>query len=247
MEQGTLTTPNLASFDRLTGKAIFFATGSAGGVDLGDILMEKFDYNPKRETVDAHIDGNVIQILEETIATNPVFTIDGQQFHSAIMPLILMGTRNADVTQASGTASTAAITAKLGQTFDIGARNITNVIVTVSAATKVADVDYFLEANKGLIRFPGTAAGIADGASVTVTFDKPAITRDSYTAFNNQNLQGILKLFEMDNRSPIPKYEYSINGTFTVDKGGDTDPAKHKQWSIRFALNGQPTVLRRAA
>jgi hypothetical protein len=245
MEQGTLTTPNIASLDRITGKGIFFKTGDAFGVDLGDILMHKLDYGPKRETVAFHILGSVVLATEETTSVEPIFTIDGQQFTSQNMPLMLLGTRNADVSQASGTASTTAITAKLGKTFDIGARNISNVVVTVSAAAKAADVDFFLDAAGGWIRFPEVAAGIADGASVTVTYDKPAIVRDSFTAFNNLNLQGTLKLQEFDNRSAIPKNEWAFNGTLTADKGGDADPLKHRQWSLRFAVNGQPTCLRR--
>ncbi len=247
MEQGTLTAPNIASLDRLTGKAIFFPTGSAGGTDLGDIDMFKLDYGAKREQINFHIDGNVSLALEETISVAPVFSIEGKQFHTSIMSLILMGTRGTDTSQVSATAATLTITAKVGQTFDIGARNISNVAVTVAGAPKVADVDYFLEANKGLIRFPNVAAGIADGASVLITFDKPAITRENYTAFNNQNIQGTLKVFGMDNRSPIPKSEWTLPGNFTVDKGGDNDPAKHKQWSIRYAVIGQPTLLRRAS
>jgi hypothetical protein len=247
MEQGTLTTPNIASLDRITGKAVFTKTGDAFGVDLGDILMHRLDYGPKREETSFHIRGNTVLAVEETTSVSPVFSIDGQQFTSQNMPLMLLGTRNADVTQSSGTAATASITAKLGKTFDLGARNITNVVVTVAAAAKAADVDYFLDAAAGLIRFPEVAAGIADAAAVTVTFDKPAITRDSYTAFNNLNLQGKLQLFEFDNRSLIPKNEWLFDGTMTAEKGGDADPLKHRQWSLRFAVNGQPTCLRRQA
>lgn len=247
MEQGTLTAPNIASLDRLTGKAIFFPAGQAGGIDLGDIDMMKLDYAPKRETVDFHINGNVVLGVEETISVSPVFSIDGKQFHSAIMPLVLMGTRNSDVSQTSATGATLTIVAKLGQAFDIGARNVTNMVVTNAGATitYIADVDYFFDPYTGIIRFPSAAAGIADGASVLLTFNKPAIVRDSYTAFTNENLQGTLKVFGMDNRSGIPKSEWTLPGNFTVDKGGDNDPAKHKQWSVRFAVIGQPTVLRR--
>lgn len=247
MEQGTLANPNINSVDRLTGKAVFIPDGQVGGYDLGSIKLHKLDLSPERESSSFAIDGNNVQSIEEITQVKPVFTLEGNQFHTAILALVWLGTRNAAATQSSGTAATFAFTAKLGQTFDIGARNITNVVVTVSAAAKTADTDFFLEANKGLIRIPEVAAGIAADASVVVTFDKPAITRDSITALNALNRNGMLKLFEMDSKSNIPKTEISMVGILSGEGPGDTDSAKEKKWSLRFAVSGQFTVLRRQA
>lgn len=245
MEQGTLTTPNIASLNKITGKAIFFETGVSGGIDFGDIMAHKLDYGIEREKDQWAIDGAVVLAAEDAISVAAVFSIEGKQFHTQMNPLLLLGTANADVVQSSATGATTAITAKLGKTFDIGARNITNVVVTVSAATKVADVDYFLEANKGIIRFPNVAAGIAAEAAVVVTYDKPAITRESITAFTKLNRQGSLKIFEMDALSAIPRAEWTLPGTLSADNGGEGDRAKAQKWTVRFAVNGQPTVLRR--
>lgn len=247
MEQGLPTSPNLGSLDKLTGKAIFFELGSAGGVDLGDIQMHKLDFGVERDKGQWAIDGNVVLAYDDVISVSPVFSIDGKQFHTPMNPLLLMGTRNTDVVQSAASGATFVFTARLGQSFDIGARNVTLTSVTVAAAGRVRDTDFFFEEKTGIIRLPVVAAGIADGVTVTVTFDKPAITRESITAFNKLNREGTLKVFEMDNRSPVPKAEWALPGTMSVESGSDGERAKERKWSVRFAVNGQPTVLRRAA
>jgi hypothetical protein len=239
----------LASLERTTGKFVLFPTGQTGGIDLGIIDMSKVDYGTQREKTMLPIEGEVVMAEEEVISVSPVITLDGRQFHSPIKPLLLMGTRNADVVQSSATGATAIIIAKLGQTFDIGKRNVTAFVLTPTAggAAYVEGVDYFLEANKGLVRFPVVAAGIADSVSVTGTFNVPALTRESYTAFNKLNLTGTAKYYEVDNKSSTVRNEWAIPGTFSMDAGGDADPAKKKKWTAKFSVNGQPTVLSRAA
>lgn len=245
MEQGPITTPTLASFQRLSGKAVFFPTGSAAGIHMGSITMIKQALNEKTNDTKYAIDGDNITVKRQLTEVTPIWTIEGNQFHSAMKPLLLLGTKNSDVVQSSATAATLTITAALGRTFDIGARNITNVVVTVSAATKVDGTDFFLEAKDGLIRFPETAAGIANGASVLITFDKPALTRESYTAFNKLNNTGNLVLFEKDDVDPVAVNEWTFNGTLYTKSMGDTDVTKDKAWSMDFSVNGQPNMLSR--
>jgi hypothetical protein len=165
--------------------------------------------------------------------------------HDSILELIYMGTRNADIVQSSGTGITFSFVAVLGQTFDIGARNVTLNNVKVGVATKVFDTDYFFDAGNGLIRLPNIAAGIAAGATVVVNFERPALTRTSVTAFNQLNQSGTLKLFDIDGFSAIPVSEGALAGSISRDKGADGDPTKTNQWALRFALTGTPTFLRR--
>lgn len=247
MEQGTTQNPNLASLERTTGKIVFFPTGSAGGDNFGVIEMVKVALNPATDKVMFPIDGNVVLGTEENVSISPVLTIDGKQFTDAVNAYLQLGTQNADATQASATAATVTITAKLGKTFDIGARNITNVVVTVGGVTKVLNTDYFLDASEGLIRFPYIAAGIADGASVLVTFDKPLLTRKSVTGGNNLNITGTLLYFERDNKSSTVRAEWNIPGTLTPTNAGDGDPTKFKKWEMKFAVSGQWTKINRAA
>ena len=101
------------------------------------------------------------------------------------------------------------------------------------------------EAKDGLIRFPETAAGIADGVTLHLTFNKPALTRQSFTAFNKLNNTGNLLLFEKDNVDPVAVNEWNFNGTLYTKTMGDVDPLKNKTWSMDFSVNGQPTLLTR--
>ncbi len=247
MEQGTASQPNPASLDRLTGKAIFFPAGSAGGTDLGVIELHRLEYGPEREKYRVPITRSVVLETEETISVSPVFAIEGRQFHTMVLPLLLLGTRSADATQTAATGATLTITAQLGRTFDLGARNVTNVVVVklVGGATQTEGQAYFLEANKGLIRFPNWPYGIEDGASVIVTFDRPALTRESYAVFDQLNQTGTLKLFEMDSRLRSPKAEWTVPGTLTAESGGDGDPLKFRKWKVRFSPSAAPQVLRR--
>jgi hypothetical protein len=249
IEQGTLSTANRASYDRLTGKAVFFEDGVSHGVDFGLIDMTAAEYGIEREKIMAAIQGNVVQAFEETVSVSPIYTLKGKQFHAQIMPLVLLGTRNADVAQAQANGATTVIAnVTLGGTYDIGARNISAVVVTQAADTLEADVDYFLDAAAGFIRFAFVPSSkLSGGESVTVTFNKPAITRESHTAFNKLNRDGVLKLLEFDNKSSVVKNEWAFPGSLSAENPGDTDPTKSKQWSFRFSLNGQPTLLRRAA
>jgi hypothetical protein len=97
------------------------------------------------------------------------------------------------------------------------------------------------------LRLPTVAAGIAAGANVVVTFDRPALTRESYTAFNLLNQSGTLKLFQMDTFGVAPLEEASLAGSISRDKGSDGDPTKTNQWALRFALNGFGNFIRRAS
>ncbi len=219
------------------------------GRDLGPIDMHSLDEGIKREDVSIALDGNIVLALEEAISVKPIYTLKGKMYHSAVRAILMMGTRNDDVVQNQATGATTTVTARLGFALDLPAIDITLTSITVGGVGKMTlrDTAFFIEENKGIIRFPEVAAGIADGASVVLTYNKKAVTREAFTMFNRLNEAGVLKLYKMDTKSSIP-YDYaSLPGTLSRDKGTDGDPAKHDQWSMRFALNGQPTALMRAA
>lgn len=245
MEQGTASQPNPASLDRLTGKAVFFPAGSPGGTDLGDIEMHKLELGLSREKFRLPVTRSVLMDSEDVIAIAPVFSIEGRQFHTALLPLLLLGRRDSDFAQSAVTSLAVTFTARGDQVFDLNVLNVTGVVVSVGTATMFAGIDYFLEANRGLIRLPSEAAGISDGDIVTVRFNQPALVLESFTAFSDPDRPGVLKLWEMDSKSSTPKAVWSMPGNFTVDTMGDGDPAKHRKWKVRFALSDVAKVLRR--
>ena|ERR1700731_4521211 len=247
MEQGPTTTPNIQSLERTTGKIVFFPTGAVAGDNFGVIQLTKVNMNITGEKIMFPIDGVVVGGTADNVEILPELTFEGSQYTDAVEAYMNLGTQNADNVQASGSAATVTVTAKLGKTIDIGFRNISNVVVTVAAAPKTLNVDYFLDPSEGLIRFPFIAAGIADAASVLVTFDKAALTRKSYTGGNQLNFTGTLLYFERDGKSTTVRAEWSLPGTLSPQNPGDGDPKKTKQWSMKFTVTGQWTKLKRAA
>lgn len=244
MEQGTASQPNPASLDRLTGKAVFFPTGSAGGTDLGVIVMHKLDLGIEREKFRRPVSRSVLMDSEDVVAVAPVFALEGQQFHTAIIPLLLLGRRDPNFAQSAITARTVTLTARLDQVFELGAISLSNFSVKRLGVTMTAGVDYFLEPSRGLLRFPSAAAGIMEGDIVVVQFDALSLLYESYTAFDVLARDGTLKLWEMD-RSPIVKNGWIMPGTLTAETFGDGDPTKFRKWKLRFSLSGQAQVLRR--
>jgi hypothetical protein len=247
MEQGTTANPNLASLERTTGKIVFFPTGVAGGDNLGVIQMVKVAFGVKTDVVMFPTDGFNIQGVQDNVSIEPVLTFEGSQFTDAVNAYLQFGTQGTDVTQSLVLAGTTTFTAKLGKTFDIGARDITNVAVTVAAVAKTLNTDYFLDPHEGLIRIPFIAAGIADAASVLVTFDKPALVRKSVTGGNALNAAGTLIYFERDGKSGTVRAEWNLPGTLSPETPGDGDPTKYKKWAMKYAVSGQWTKLNRAA
>jgi hypothetical protein len=244
MKQGTTSTPNRGSFNRLTATAIWFPTGLGYGFHLGIIDMHQADEGIQREKVQMGAEGGVRLLFDEVVSVAPIWTLKGKQFHSTILPLIYMGSASGNIAQSIGTGTVVSLSAQLGKTFDLGYRSITSVVVTVAAITKLINVDYYIEPNKGLIRFPTDAAGIAEGDAVDITFNRPALTREAYIAFNQLNQAGQLMLFEMDGRVVGPLTEIFMPGTISSDKANEGDPLKTNQWALRFALEGQPTILK---
>lgn len=238
---------NLSSYERLTGKFLFTPLGDVGAIDLGNLDAVKSSFNPKSVEVMLNQRGASTLARKDTTSISQVFTIQGNQFHTSVMNLLLMGDKNADLSQSSGTATTFGFTALAGRSYWIGAYNVSAVVVTVSATTKTLDVDYFLDAYNGVIRLPELPAGIADAASVTVTFNKPAETMESYTALTKLNRQGSLQCFLEDEYGPPSKEIWVASKVqlTTKDAPDAGDPSKFRTWSMEMAVFGAPTIYKR--
>jgi hypothetical protein len=251
MEQGTYTNPNLLALEGTTGEVRFKPTGSSSYVDFGPIEMSKITLNPQTEDTYFAINGASVMGAKQNRRISPVIAFDGKLFTDEIEQYLNFGAAAADTVQASGSGSTATVTAALGRSFDIGARNVTLTTVQVGGVTKVRDSDYFFDELSGFIRFPFIAAGIAAGASVVVTFDKPAITRKTYTGGSVLNFYGAMLYTEKDDKSSIVRAEWNFPSiTLNPKEPGDSGTAesiKNKKWSMEGAISGQWTKLKRAA
>jgi len=248
MELGTFLNPNLQALRRTSGEIKFKPTGLSSYDEFGPIGVSKVNMNPTTDEVRFAINGASILGIKENTGISPVVAFEGQLYNDTVERYLNMGTQEANVSQSSGSGSTANVTAALGKSFDIGARNVTLVSVTVAAAAKTRDVDFFFDELSGFIRFPHVAAGIADAASVVVTFDKPAISRTKFIGGSVLNFYGAAIYIEKDNKSNIVRAEWAFPSVCLSPKEpGDSDISKNAKWAMEMAISGQWTKLNRAA
>lgn len=92
--------------------------------------------------------------------------------HTLANLALFMSGQQTTVAQSSGTGTTATLNdVVLGDTYSLGARNVTSVVIT----GKVEGTDYLLDAEAGTITILATGT-ITAASDVAVTFNKPALT-----------------------------------------------------------------------
>ena len=99
----------VASKERLTGRA-YFNPGIAGGagiasmpwLDLGNIQMMNLDYGIKRKEHFKARRGIIIADRFDAYSTTPRWEITGDEFPSATLFLIFLGTDGGNLTQSAG-------------------------------------------------------------------------------------------------------------------------------------------------
>jgi hypothetical protein len=240
MDQGLIGTPNKRSFVRFTTKALWTPDGSIHGNDLGNILMVSSAYNPEIEKVPYAFNGQNVIVLEEAVLFAPAWTIKGNQFSTRIKALLLAGTKQADVVQSAATGATQTINGvQLGATYDLGVRGISNITVLVGATPKTLGTDVEVDPVTGFARILEGGA-IAAAANVIFNYDVPALTREEYTAFDNQNQLGTLRCMGLRFGDVYVNEEAIFSGNLYTDKLGDSDPKKHRDWEMKLSTSGVP-------
>lgn len=103
-------------------------------------------------------------------------TLNEYQLHA--LSLFLLG-ENATATQTmTGSVAVPIANVLKGKYYDLGARQITNVVAAAGTDTLVAGVDYELNVEFGFIRFLPSSLIVVDAGTVNVTYDRPALTFD---------------------------------------------------------------------
>lgn len=223
--------------ERLTGRGYFTPTGQAGAIDLGNVEMLKLDYSPKRKQHFKARRGKLVLDRDDAYGVEPKFTITGDEFTTPMLALLFLGTANADFVQSSGTGVSFSFTAKLGQSFHVGAFDISNVVMTTPTG-KVAGSDFIVDGGPGRIYIP-LQSTIADGAAVTVTFSKAALTFDSIDAFTQLNRLGTLQVIEEQEYTAAPKTIYDFSCSLSTDSSGETKADDYKKFTLIATLTSQ--------
>lgn len=107
----------------------------------------------------------------------------------------------------------------IGSSNPTGVRSISNVVVTVSASTKTLGTDYTIDAARGII-YVVEGGGIADGATMAVTYDRAAVNRKQVISGTTQ-LEGALKFISYNpdgeqNDYYFPYVRLGPNGDFEL-------------------------------
>ena len=136
----------------------------------------------------------------------------------------------ATVTQAAATGEMVSFTAKKSRFFDLGKRNVSNVVVEVGAVVKTVSVDYTVDAATGRIYIPETST-IADAATVDVTFDCAIDNSTQLKTFKQYEVEGIFR-FVSDN--PTGQNMELMVWNLSLSPDGDTAFIGDKWTEIKF-------------
>jgi hypothetical protein len=245
---------DIASFQRLTGLGFFTPDGQAGAISLGNVTMLKIDYGLKSVDSKASVRGRIS--LRQRVYTEslPVYSIDGNQFATPLIPLLLLGDQLGDYIQTAKSAQTFTFTAAAGLAFFIGAYNLTSVVVKVGSTVKTQGIDYFLDdpnvdqssavSLQGVVILPVDSEGINDGDVVTVTFDQQLLSLEQYEAFTQLSRQGTLVVFAEDEDGGPGREIWTMSVQLSCKKGADIDPTQFRKFTLEAALLAKANVMR---
>ena len=123
------------------------------------------------------------QVIETVAVQQPAgLTVELSEVAKDTLTIALLGTTSA-ITQASGSVTDEAITAKLGKWIVLSKAQVSGIVVTNSAATVtyVNGVDYIVNAEMGWVKAL-TGGAITESQSLKVDFSHAAITGTSTLA-----------------------------------------------------------------
>lgn len=189
----------------------------------------EFNLNIDNTTLDHFSSDEGIRVKDKSIVlettTTGSMTLDDIQTDN--LALFFFGSTSL-LSQTSATAQTETIadvvpgySYQLGQSDQnpTGVRSVSNVVVMVASAAKVVNVDYSLDADRGLITII-EGGSIAKDADLSVTYDRAAKTRKQVIS-GTQQVEGALRFRSTNpqgekNDFYMPLVRLSPNGDFAL-------------------------------
>lgn len=178
------------------GKILFKEVGKSGFRYLGN--TPSFGLSVTTETLKHYNSDSGVKVQDKSVPISTEYsgTVTTDNVNHENVAMLLLGSA-ATVSVASVTGATAQFTSvEQGFTYDLGARQVTTVVVKVGVPTMVLGTDYTLDAARGHITIIN-GGGIADGDTVDVTYDVTAHSYDRSVSAGNAK-EGAL-LFVADN------------------------------------------------
>lgn len=237
--------PRTAGTPRLTsGFLLFKRTGETNYIDLGNIL--EWEHMTTSERAERMVSEKGFKRRDrawtKAVKYGYKFTLD--EFTEALVELKQLGRVGTDYSQSSATGSTAQFTAVQGRSYSLGAFNVTSVVVEVSASAKTLDVDYTLDAVRGIITII-SGGGIADAATVDVTFNKPAKTFTTINSADGVYETGDFIFDECDQESTQVRARHTFSGSIFVDAHGSNNLDNPTQVSVTVDCHSKPVIIER--
>lgn len=168
---------NVENYTLGKGKLLFQPSGTNGFIDLGN--APNFSVSQTVEKKEHFSSRSGLQVKDATVVTKITgagkFTLDEPNITN--LNFFIMGDVIADISQASGTLSAQAFTAREDKWITLGKRKLSSVVVkdVTDAITYVLGTDYELEADAGLL-MALSAGAIADAAILHVSCNYAAAT-----------------------------------------------------------------------
>ena len=236
----------IASKERLTGRA-YFNPGIVGGLgitqmpwlDLGNIQLMSLDYGIKRKEHYKARRGMLITDRYDAYSATPRWEITGDEFVSATLFLIFLGTDVANFVQNHGT-STQSFHVHKGGVFDVGKFAIYNYSV---GSGLTAGVDFVVDAGPGKVYIPQGSSLVEDNPT-SITCSWPDIVFDKILPpLSNLNRSGTMQLIEEDDSPPVgqtgfvsgvgaPKTVHDFPVSLSTDSGGQTKVDDYKAFKM---------------
>ena len=241
------------NFQRLSGTGYFQLSGQAGMICLGNIVMHKLDPKVERKDIMRYGGGSKRLARTDVLGVNPEYQIDGDEFNSLNLPLLVWGQRGDDTVQtATGALTATLIGAMPGMTYPLGGF----VDVAVTAVAFAAPLgspplaegeDYSVDAMKGLVTILAGGAVTGGIRNLIVSFSAAAVTRETYLPFTNLQQRGVLSLYENDlpEDSNLPLNSITYPVTLYCDNPGEAKVDDNQKYTLRARLTGPGRVLRR--
>jgi hypothetical protein len=229
---------------RLSGTARFKPTGSGAWWDLGDVIAHRPAADVRRKQILRASQYGLRLAHEDVQAALFVWTVDLQEHVAETLQTQFFAVAQDDLEQVGLSGEQISFTAvSKGVWYNVGAVDISNVIVAVGSDTFQANIDYTVDEFTGDVQFLQHGL-IAAGSTVLVTYDAAPLRYNRFTAASQSmplTLNGTMKIVEFDGTegSRSPKAIISFPCTLSPDKWGDRSIEAFTGFTLRAAQLGE--------
>jgi hypothetical protein len=246
----------VASKERLSGRA-YFNPGITGGLgitsmpwlDMGNIQMMSLGYGIKRKEHYKARRGVLIADRFDAYSSVPQWTITGDEFTTATLFLVFLGTVAANFTQTAATNQSVPFNVHIGGVLDIGKVACYNASVSGGGVgSPVSGVDYVFDGGPGKLYVPLTS-GFTENTAATLTVSWPTVLYNRILPpMSNLNRTGMMQIIEEDDSQPVapavlaaPKTVHDFAVSLSMDTGGDSRVDAFKEYKM-IATITDPTT-----